>query len=384
MPDQLPPGRSRQSGLPIYQVVAGWALAAGAGIATWQGGPLAVAAIAVTGGFAVLVGRAHSQQQADATAHALEALADPKATFPEVDRRGGRAPAVIETQIRTIRDGLRSREQEIREAIQRERLKTLELEVLADRYEEASHRLSEANEELEAFAYSASHDMAAPLRVIEGLTKIVIEDYGHLFDDIARTHLETVHGSSERLLALLMDLLVLSRLRPPERGDVQEVSVAKIIDNIVRDIHDEIPENGRIVISTDLPTVQTPPERLRQVLQNLITNGFKYNDSAQAVVTINGWTEGGVAVVRVTDNGIGIPEHLQEEAFGLFTRLHADRTTPGTGAGLAIARRSIRSIGGELWIEGSSGSGTSFVVALPVFFSTEAAGIRWGQILEHH
>lgn len=384
MSDRERSTRADHSGLPIYQVAAGWTLAIGVGLAAWQGGILAIAAVGLGGGFAILVGRTHSQQQAKATAEALHALADPKAGFPETDRPAGRAPDVVETEMHTVRDGLRSREQEIREAIQRERLKTLELEVLADRYEEASHRLTEANEELEAFAYSASHDMAAPLRVIEGLTKIVIEDYGHLLDAEGMTHLETVHGSAERLLALLKDLLVLSRLRPPEREDVREIPVADIVDNIVRDVQAEIPAQGQIVIAADLPTVQTPPERLRQVLQNLITNGFKYNDSAKPTVTINGWTEGGVAVIRVTDNGIGIPEHLQEEAFGLFTRLHADRTTPGTGAGLAIARRSIRSIGGELWIEGSSDEGTSFVVALPVFFSTEAAGIRWGQILETH
>lgn len=375
----------RDSGrYPASQLVAGWALAAGAAIAAWQGGLMAVAAIAVVAGFLLLVGRANTRRQIDATAEALHALADPSAHHPPVDKDGGNTPSEIADQIRSIRQGLRAREEEIKEAIQRERLKTLELEVLADRYEETSHRLTEANEELEAFAYSASHDMAAPLRVIEGLTKIVLEDYGHLLDDTGRTHLETAHGSAERLLGLLKDLLVLSRLRPPEREDVKEVSVAEIVDNISRDIQADMPESGRILIMADLPTVQTPPQRLRQVLQNLISNGFKYNDSEQPVVTINGWTEGGIAVIRVTDNGIGIPEAMQEEAFGLFTRLHQDRTTPGTGAGLAIARRSIRSIGGELWIEGSSEAGTSFVVALPVFFSTEAAGIRWGQILEPH
>jgi two-component system sensor kinase len=365
-------------------VIAGWALAVGAAVAAWQGGPLAIAAVAVVGGFVTLIGRSHAQHQTKATAEVLHALSDPTAHNQRVDVDSGRTPPAITEQVRTIRAGLRAREEEIRAAIQRERLKTLELEVLADRYEETSQRLGEANEELEAFAYSASHDMAAPLRVIEGLTKIVIEDYGHLLDDMGRTHLETVHGSSERLLGLLKDLLVLSRLRPPEREDVREISVAQIVADITRDLQADIPENGHITIMGDLPTVQTPPERLRQVLQNLISNGFKYNDSEQPVVTINGWTEGGIAVIRVTDNGIGIAEAMQEEAFGLFTRLHSDRSTPGTGAGLAIARRSIRSIGGELWIEGSSDAGTSFVVALPVFFSTEAAGIRWGQILEPH
>ena len=240
---------------------------------------------------------------------------------------------------------------------ERERLKTLDLEMFADRLEESSQKLREANDELEAFAYSVSHGMAAPLRVIEGLSQILIEDHADRVGDDGRVHLETIHGSAERLIALLKDLLVLSRVRAPSREDVTKVEVGALVTTIAEDRRAELHPNARILVGGSLPTVEAPPERIRQILENLITNGFKYNDSDQPVVSIEGWTEATIGVIRVEDNGIGIPEHLQDECFGLFTRLHEGRSTQGTGAGLAIARRAVRSLGGELWIEGSSKCG---------------------------
>jgi light-regulated signal transduction histidine kinase (bacteriophytochrome) len=191
--------------------------------------------------------------------------------------------------------------------------------------------LREANDELEAFAYSASHDMAAPLRVIEGLSRILIEDYEDRLDENGIVHLTTIDASADRLLALLQDLLVLSRVRTPTKDDVKRVEVGMLVDQIAKDRKADFAENARVLVGGDLPVVEAPPERIRQVLENLITNGFKYNDSQPPVVSISGWTEGSIGVVRVEDNGIGIPEHEQELCFGLFTRLHSNRFTPGSG-----------------------------------------------------
>ena len=151
--------------------------------------------------------------------------------------------------------------------------------MVSDRLEESGTKLQEANDELEAFTYSASHDMAAPLRVIEGLTGILLEDHADDLDDTAREHLDTIHTSARRLIALLQDLLVLSRVRAPTKDEIVRVEVGELVSNIARDRKADLPENARIVIGGSLPTVDAPPERLRQVLENLITNGFKYNDS---------------------------------------------------------------------------------------------------------
>ena len=266
---------------------------------------------------------------------------------------------------------------ELREAIQQERMKTLELEMLANRLEETGRQLEAANEELAAFSYSASHDLAAPLRVIVGLSEILEEDYADGLDKTGREHLSKIRGSAGRLIALVQDLLVLSRLKSPEPGDIKQVRVGDLVHDLVEDLRADLPQNVRIAISGDLPTVEAPPERLRQVLQNLITNGCKFNRSEQPTITIDGWTEGGIGIVRVADNGIGIPEHAEGDVFGLFKRLHGNDEFVGTGAGLAIARRSARSLGGELWIERSSPSGTTFALAVPCHHGAGTPGFAF-------
>jgi signal transduction histidine kinase len=263
---------------------------------------------------------------------------------------------------------------ELKEAIQQERMKTLELEMLANRLEEAGRQLEQVNEELEAFTYSASHDLATPLKVIESLSQIVSEDYAERLDETGRKHLAAINGSAGRLIALVQDLLVLSRLKAPDPADAKEVRLADLVQGLVADLKPGLPERARFQIAGDLPTVEAPPERVRQVLQNLITNGCKFNRSAEPTITIDGWTEGGIGIIRITDNGIGIPEHAEDDAFGLFKRLHGNDEFAGTGAGLAIARRSARSLGGELWIERSSPAGTTFALALPTRQSNWSPG----------
>ena len=277
----------------------------------------------------------------------------------------------VRARVLALIDNAVASKTELKEAIQQERMKTLELEMLANRLEDAGHQLEQVNEELEAFTYSASHDLATPLKVIESLSQIVAEDYADKLDDTGRKHLDAINGSAARLIALVQDLLVLSRLKAPDPADIKEVHLADLVQGLVNDLKPGLPERARFEIAGDLPTVEAPPERVRQVLQNLITNGCKFNRSDEPTITIDGWTEGGIGIIRVTDNGIGIPEHAENDAFGLFKRLHGNDEFAGTGAGLAIARRSARSLGGELWIERSSPSGTTFALAIP---TRQAAG----------
>ena len=350
--------------------------------AAWFGGPIAIAAGALLVG-AVVHAEITRVQASKGLVESMAALASPNNGDHPVQAVPAEVPAHLAPLLEVVeelREVLDTRDRELREAIQRERLKTLDLEMFADRLEQSGQKLREANDELEAFAYSASHDMAAPLRVIAGLSEILLEDYSTTLDEEGNSHLETIHGSAQRLISLLQDLLVLSRVRAPSKDDVKQVEVGALVEAIAKDRKPDFAENATILIGGSLPTVEAPPERIRQVLENLITNGFKYNDSERPTITIDGWTEGTIGVIRVEDNGIGIPEHLQDSCFGLFTRLHTDRTTPGTGAGLAIARRAIRSLGGELWIEGSSEIGTAFVMAVPIYFSTEQSGIQWNQL----
>ncbi len=358
----------------VHPLAAGGVVLA---VASWVGGPVGLAAALLFAGY-VGYAEIHKMDASRQIGETMKALARGEMA-PDLGPLPDHMQPLAEI-VDELREVFATRDRELREAIQRERLKTLDLEMFADRLEESGQKLREVNDELEAFAYSASHDMAAPLRVIEGLSSILIEDVSDDLDEDARAHLDTIKRSAERLLALLQDLLVLSRVRAPSRDDVKRVEVGNLVSSIAKDRKPDLPEKATILIGGSLPTVEAPPERLRQVLENLITNGFKYNDSDQPVVSIDGWTEGSIGVIRVEDNGIGIPEHLQDSCFGLFTRLHSDRDTPGTGAGLAIARRAVRSLGGELWIEGSSEHGTTFVIAVPTYFTTDLNSIQWNQL----
>lgn len=267
------------------------------------------------------------------------------------------------------------REHALKDVIQRERVKSLELEMYSQQLEEVTERLESTNEELEAFTYSASHDLAVPLRTIEAYAALLLEGEEGELPVEARDSIARIHRSAHRLRRLIADLLVLSRLRDPSDADVERVSLGEMVGEIVSSLESEMPENARVSVEGTLPVVEAPSERIRQVLQNLIQNGLKYNHSAVPAVTVNGWAEGALAIVRVTDNGIGIPDHDRDRVFELFTRLSDD--VPGTGAGLAIARRALRSLGGELWIESSSETGSIFAFAVPLQYRRREPRPSW-------
>lgn len=267
------------------------------------------------------------------------------------------------------------REHALRDVIQRERLRALEREMYSQQLEEVQERLQATNAELEAFTYSASHDLAVPLKTIEGYASVLLDgSVGELPSEV-REVIERIQRSAGRLRKLTNDLLVLSRLRDPEDADVTEVSIADAVTRVVRELQAGLPSESRVSLEGTLPIVEAPAERIEQVLQNLIQNGLKYNSSATPTVVIDGWAEGSLAIVRVSDNGDGIPERDRDKVFELFTRLASD--VPGTGAGLAIARRALRSLGGELWIESSSPKGTTFAFAVPLNYRNQEPRPSW-------
>ena len=238
----------------------------------------------------------------------------------------------------------------LRDAIQRERLNSLELEVQALELNDAHDRLAEANAELEAFTYSASHDLAVPLRTIESFAQLLRETSFDVLDDAAADFVDRIQSTATRTRALIADLLVLSRIR-----DDAEV---------VAELH-ESREEKFVVEHGPLPSLIAPPERIRPILQNLIQNGLKYNLSDIPRVAVHGAADGGIVFLDVLDNGIGIGNEEQENVFGLFQRGRAASAFSGTGAGLAIARRAARSLNGELWLQSSSPEGSHFALAVP-------------------
>jgi signal transduction histidine kinase len=262
-----------------------------------------------------------------------------------------------------------SEDDRLRLALERERTRALELEAYAFRLEEARARLEEANVELEGFAFAASHDLGTPLRTVEGYAELLLIGHSEGLDPIGYDLVERLHQTTGRLRRYVHDLLVLSRMRPDPTAVTKVMAIGELVADVVSDLN--LGQFGDVVVSGELPVVEVPPTPIRQALQNLIENGIKHNRSPRPTVTVRGETDGGLAVIWVGDNGTGIAERDQATVFDLFARGSDTQAVDGSGAGLTIARRALRALGGELWITSSSERGTVFTLAFPIRFRAD-------------
>jgi signal transduction histidine kinase len=233
--------------------------------------------------------------------------------------------------------------------------------------------LARSNAELEAFTYSVSHDLKEPLRTIEAFSQFLLEDYQVNLDDQGRDYLQKLASASARMKHLIEDLLALSRIG---RRDVatSTVDVGRIIAGVVEGMRATIDERGaELRVEPDLPGVRADVARIQQIFGNLIANGIKFNRSEHPSIEIGVRAQGGdTATFFVRDNGIGIEPAYHERIFGIFQRLHRREEFDGTGAGLAIVKRAVESLGGTVEVESDGAAGTTFVVTLPTTESRQA------------
>jgi signal transduction histidine kinase len=220
-------------------------------------------------------------------------------------------------------------------------------------------------EEHESFSYTVSHDLRAPIRVVEGFTKILKEDYGRQLDRIGNDHLDRVLGAAARMNNMVDALLTLSQLsaRPLL---CQPVNLSQLAGFVIEDLRRQSPERTvEVAIQAGLQT-QGDPTLLRLVLENLLGNAWKYSARKQVAQI---WLESGVvdgrAVYTVRDNGAGFDMRFADRLFGVFQRLHSANDFPGTGVGLASVRRIVIRHGGDVWAESEVGRGSSFHFTLP-------------------
>ena len=212
----------------------------------------------------------------------------------------------------------------------------------------------------ESLAYTISHDLRAPIRVVEGFTRILKEDYGHVLDRIGNDHLDRVLGAAARMSGMIDALLGLSQLsaKPLER---QPVNLSQLAAYVAEDLRRQSPQ--RVVglhIEPELQ-VQGDPTLLRMVLENLLGNAWKYTGKctdAQIWLERNPAEPRGVFTVR--DNGAGFDMRFADRLFGAFQRLHSASEFQGTGIGLVSVRRIVRRHGGEIWAQAEPGKGASF------------------------
>ena len=228
----------------------------------------------------------------------------------------------------------------------------------------AAHQDAGADEQ-ESFSYTVSHDLRAPIRVVEGFTKILKEDYGRQLDRIGNDHLDRVLGAAARMNSMIDALLALSQLtsRPLSR---QPVNLSQVASFVIDELRRQSPErNVTVQIEPGMQT-QGDPTLLRMVLDNLLGNAWKYTAKKRdARIWLECGVQNGQPMFTVRDNGAGFDMRFADRLFGVFQRLHSANDFPGTGVGLASVRRIVGRHGGEVWAESAVDRGSSFHFTLP-------------------
>lgn len=247
---------------------------------------------------------------------------------------------------------------ERRQAEQAVRALNAELE---SRVEKRTHELTEANQELESFAYSISHDLRAPLRGIDGFSRLLEEEYGERLDESGREYLGRVRRAAQRMGTLIDDLLELSRVARQEMQR-RPVNLSALAEEILAGLADTAPERRVLLrIEPDCRT-EGDPQLLRVLLENLLGNAWKYSGKVTTPVIEFGIAKVGASGTAffVRDNGAGFDMTYADKLFAPFQRLHSPNEFEGSGIGLASAARVVRRHGGRIWAEAAPGKGACF------------------------
>jgi len=237
-------------------------------------------------------------------------------------------------------------------------------EELEQRVKKRTSQLEASNKELEAFSYSVSHDLRAPLRSMDGFSQALLDDYSHQLDDTAKDYLFRVRRASQHMGSLIDDMLKLSKLTRSEVTH-QEVNLSTLATDIAESLRNS--ENNRQVdfsISTNIKAIGDMG-LLRVALENLFSNAWKFTSkTSEARIEFDIKDQDSKTVYYIKDNGIGFDESASGNMFGAFQRLHDQSEYLGTGIGLATVRRIIHLHGGEIWADGSPGEGAIFYFTL--------------------
>ena len=225
-------------------------------------------------------------------------------------------------------------------------------------------QLEGANKELESFSYSVSHDLRAPLRAIDGFSRILEEDYLDRLDDEGRRLLKVIRENTRRMGQLIDDLLEFSRLGRKAAASTR-MDMKKLVEETLAEVETSAERRAKVVIGP-LPPGYADAMLIRQVWLNLLSNAVKFSSKReQPVVEVSGYEDERYSVYCVKDNGAGFDIQYYGKLFGVFQRLHDAGEFPGTGVGLAIVQRAVAKHGGRVWAEGKVGEGAAFYFALP-------------------
>jgi PAS domain S-box-containing protein len=228
----------------------------------------------------------------------------------------------------------------------------------------AEEKLELANSELEAFSYSVSHDLRAPLRSITGYALILEEDLGNQINEEGRKTLEAIQRNASKMNRLIDDLLAFSKLGKQELQK-SEVNTAAVVNKIILELSDSARSRVDFKINS-LPSTYADPSMLTQTWVNLISNAIKYSAKKEnPVVEIGSFKQDKEVVYYIKDNGAGFSMEYADKLFGVFQRLHRSADFEGTGVGLALVKRIVAKHGGRVWAEGKVNEGATFYFSLP-------------------
>jgi light-regulated signal transduction histidine kinase (bacteriophytochrome) len=228
----------------------------------------------------------------------------------------------------------------------------------------AEDRLRRSNADLQQFAYVASHDLKEPLRMVTSYLQLLDKVNNGKWDDDSREFMHYAVEGASRMKAMIDDLLTYSRIGTQGKPLVP-IDMEDVLLTVMKDLRLTIDESGATVSSDPLPTVTADRMQMVLLLENLIGNAIKYRGVPSPQVRVSARASARAWIFSVQDNGIGIDQRYSERLFQMFQRLHSRDEYPGTGIGLAIAKRIVERHGGRIWFESEEGKGTTFVFTIP-------------------
>ncbi len=241
------------------------------------------------------------------------------------------------------------------------------LEAEVERRREIEKELHRSNQELQDFAYVASHDLQEPLRKIQAFGDILENEFGNQLGEGAE-YLKRMHAAAGRMSQLIEDLLLFSRVTTKPPTPVK-INLNQIVEEVLIDLENRLDETAGRVEVGDLPVVMADATQMRQLFQNLIANALKFHrEGVPPVVKVTSrpsTDKKNMHAITVEDNGIGFDEKYEERIFGVFQRLHGRGSYEGTGIGLAVCRKIVERYGGTITAEGRQGEGAKFIINIP-------------------